>query len=274
MKKICISNLGMIVTEKCNLNCAHCMRGKCTNKVMSDIVIEKTLDQIKYIGNLAICGGEPTLALDRLEKIFSYVIEKKIIVEQVSLVINGTIYSLEFLRLLDYIDKYVNYNSIKKSLSTFTISHDKYHYNEILSLKLEKEYLENIKKYSESKHYYGLQGLPEKVFREGNAINLDLNYTIPFRPPETIMTYTGKNMRLDKKNGLCFIGPLVTVNVDGIVTECDASIENQRNLYNYGNILTDSIEDIFLKKNTLILRPRKWHKESKKIIENYSGYNE
>lgn len=41
MKKICISNLGMIVTEKCNLNCAHCMRVKCTNKVMSDVVIEK-----------------------------------------------------------------------------------------------------------------------------------------------------------------------------------------------------------------------------------------
>ena len=146
----------------------------------------------------------------------------------------------------------MNYNSIKKSLSTFTISHDKSRYNEILSLKLEKEYLENIKKYSESKHCYGLQILSEKVFREGNAINLDLNYTIPFRPLETIMTYTSKNMPLDKKNGLCFIEPLVTVNIDGIVTECDDSIENQRTLYNYSNVLTNTIENIFIKKNTLV----------------------
>ena len=43
MKKIYIQNLGMIVTEKCNLNCAHCLRGKCSDKVMSDEVIDATL---------------------------------------------------------------------------------------------------------------------------------------------------------------------------------------------------------------------------------------
>lgn len=43
MNKISVQNLGMIITERCNLNCDHCLRGKCTNKVMSDDVITATL---------------------------------------------------------------------------------------------------------------------------------------------------------------------------------------------------------------------------------------
>ena len=90
MNKLRIQNLALIVTERCNLNCAHCLRGKCSNKVMSDEVIEKTLSQFSAIGNLAICGGEPTFAISQMEKIFSYIIDNKILVDQVTLVINGT----------------------------------------------------------------------------------------------------------------------------------------------------------------------------------------
>ena len=44
MNKLRIQNLALIVTEKCNLNCAHCLRGGCSDKVMSDEVIKATLD--------------------------------------------------------------------------------------------------------------------------------------------------------------------------------------------------------------------------------------
>ena len=83
MKKIAVANLGLIITKRWNLNCAHCLMGG-TNKVMSDEVIDATLSQFSYIMNLSICGGEPLLALDRMEKIFSYIIENKILVENVS----------------------------------------------------------------------------------------------------------------------------------------------------------------------------------------------
>ena len=45
MRKVVIMNLGMIVTEKCNLDSQHCMRGKKCDKKMSDEVIEATLSQ-------------------------------------------------------------------------------------------------------------------------------------------------------------------------------------------------------------------------------------
>lgn len=57
MKKLAVANLGLIITERCNLNCAHCLMGGCTNKIKSDEVIEVTLSQFNYIMNLSICGG-------------------------------------------------------------------------------------------------------------------------------------------------------------------------------------------------------------------------
>ena len=52
MSNIYVENLAMIITEQCNLECEHCLRGQCSNRVMSDDVIEATLDQIVSIVNL------------------------------------------------------------------------------------------------------------------------------------------------------------------------------------------------------------------------------
>lgn len=53
------------------------------------------------------------------------------------------------------------------------------------------------------------------------------------------ITYVGKKNKLDIENGFCNIGPLVTINTEGIITECDASNEHQKTLYNYDNVLND-----------------------------------
>lgn len=269
MEKICIQNLAMIITERCNFNCDHCLRGKCANKVMSDEVIEATLSQFCSIHNLAICGGEPTLALDRIEKIFSYIVDNQIIVNMVTLTINGSIYSVEFLRMLDYIEEYINFKKISQSLANFTISWDKFHYSEAERLGILKEYLENIERYKKSNHYYGLQRLSGKLFREGNAEQLDINLTKPLQPMHTFLTYVGDKNKFDRENGLCNIGPMVTVNVDGTITECDASIDHQQIMYNYGNVLENSIEETYLNRGALILKPRKWLKANYKEMKRY-----
>lgn len=49
MKKLAAANLGLIITEKCNLNCAHCLMGGCTKKVMSDEVIEATYHNLNIL---------------------------------------------------------------------------------------------------------------------------------------------------------------------------------------------------------------------------------
>lgn len=274
MKKIAVQNLAMIITDSCNLNCGHCLRGtKCISK-MKDEVISGTLNQILMIGNLCICGGEPLLALDVLEKIFNYIIEHKIIVGEVSMVTNGTIYSTDFLRLLKEIDDYISLYQKTEYSVHFDISEDQYHRAERIRLDLERTYIENCLKYQESKHFNTFNTLDPKLklFREGNAVNLDSSLTVPLRQTRYIISYASSPKKQDLENGLCNIGPLVTINPEGIMTECDGSEANQKTKYNYGNVLESSIEDIALMYGKVV-KPSKWEKETAKAIIKQLTYN-
>ena len=265
MDKIYIQNLAMIITNKCNMNCAHCLRGEKDNSCMSKKVIKSSLNQIAGIGNLSICGGEPTLALDVLENIFNYVIEYNIMVEQVSVTINGTNYSLEFLHLLNYINEYITYLSENNS-TIFAISNDNYHIEELKRLNLYEKYLENVEQYMQSFYFYELKLINNyKVFREGNALNLDSSLTKDLTKLDMLISY-------DEKYKICNIGPLIAINPQGIVTEADGSIINQKNIYNYGNVLNESLEDI-VKRNGKVLSLKKMNKESKRLMKEFINNN-
>lgn len=270
MKKICVQNLCMIVTEQCNLKCEHCLRGQCSNRVMSDEVIEATLDQVVAICNLNICGGEPTLALDRLEKIIDVIIEKQILVDAISVVINGTRYDGKFLDLLKYFDDEVFGRQRKKVI--FSISWDEYHHREVDRLNMRKQYIENIKRYAESKYFYELNGLHGKLYREGNAELLDESLTVPYVPMRNIFTYSGKWGREDRENGLCNIGPMVSISTQGIITDCNVSYEHQETIYNYGNVLNESIEEV-LSKDCIVVKPKRFYKTLGKEMKAYFDYN-
>ena len=266
MDKIYVQNLGMIVTNKCNMDCKHCLRGCKDDKEMTDEVIDATLNEITGIGNLCICGGEPLLALDIIEKIFDYVIDKKIIVDRVSITTNGTIYSLRFLMLLNKINEYILSVSNRNN-TIFAISDDIYHEEELKRLNLYKDYLNNVKRYMKSKYFYQVKKINnnKKVIREGNATNLSDELTEPLEQIDILMSY-------DEKYEICNIGPLIAVNPDGIVTEVDGSIENQQNIYNYGNVLDDSLENIVLKKGK-VMDIKQMNRKSKKLIKYYIDNN-
>ena len=270
--KIYIQNLGMIVTNKCNLNCGHCLRGCKNDQDMSQEVIEATLGQLIGIGNLCLCGGEPTLVPQTIESIFNNIIKNKIRIEEVSTTINGTNYSPRFLELLDYINDYMMHLTSNGS-TAFFISYDHYHLQEIQRLKKQEEFVENVKKYAESKYFSGFRELDPnlKLFREGNATLLNPRLSVKLKPMDIVLTYIGKGGTFDR-NGVCSIGPLITINTEGIITEDNASLEHQQTNYYYGNVLTDSIEEVALKRGK-VLKPAKWDKETGKIIKKYTTYN-
>lgn len=269
MKKVYIQNLAFTVTNMCNLDCKHCLRGTKSSDYISFDVIEKTLDQVQGIGNVAINGGEPTLAIKEIEKIITYIVDNNICIDEVTTTINGTNYSEEFLKLLDYAEDYIG----EEKTAIFTISADNYHIDELKRLGFFDSVGKNAHLYKQNKHFYGFRDINKKLFREGNACNLDEELTVPLRPMKTFITYVGKNRKYDRENGLCNIGPLVTIATDGTITECDASIENQKTLYNYGNILNDSIEEVILKNGILIEKPKKFEKLANKELSRYWSYN-
>lgn len=267
MRKCYTEVLGMIITTICNLECHHCLHGKKDNTSMSNEIIDATLSQIKGIGTLTICGGEATLALDRIEHIINYIIDNKIPLEELTITINGTNYCEELLRMLKEISDYIN-----DGISAFlAISYDKYHKEQMLKLDLYKEYIENVHKYAESQYFYGLRELTGKAFREGNAINLGKRNTVPLRPPKKFITYMNKDLKFDK-NGICFIGPMVSINTHGIITECDASEINQETIYNYGNIKEISLEESALNSGAKILKPKRFFKACEKEWNRYCTY--
>lgn len=185
------------------------------------------------------------------------------------------------MELLQYIEEYINLIKLKKSLVKFEISRDKFHYSEIERLNIVDEYFENIEKYAKSKFFLGMRRLCGKLFREGNAEKLETTVTLPLRPMELIVSYPYKSflggliLIENREKGLCNIGPLVTINVDGIITECDASIEHQRTLYNYGNVFDDSIEEVCLnKRKALVVPPRKWYGSTGNEMKKYYEYDE
>jgi MoaA/NifB/PqqE/SkfB family radical SAM enzyme len=275
INKISFQNLALIITNKCNLDCKHCCRGCKDNKDMSKEVIDRVLSQVIGASNIAICGGEATLALPTLEYIINYVVDNHIFIDEFTFVINGTKYSTEMLRMLDYLNDYIHhYRDKKGSQTTFTISYDKYHLAELDRLGLLEEYKENVSHYQDSIHFYGWQILKQnkKLFREGNASYLDKKITVPLYQMKYFVSYAGKGGKFDRENGLCNIGPLVTINPDGIITEADSSIENQGTIYNYGNVFDDSLEELILKR-AKVLKPRKWYRACCKESDKYSKYN-
>ena len=275
VKGICFQNLGLMVTNKCNLDCKHCCRGCKNNKDMSKEVIDTVLDQTTLIGNLAICGGEVTLAVPTLEYIITQIIDKHILIDQLTFVTNGTIYSKELLELLDELDKYIKHFSTEEEIpSTFKVSCDKYHIEEMNRLELMERHIVNVERYKTSKHFAGFQLLnPEvKLFREGNACNLDKKLTVPLYQMKYIVTYVLENSVMDKENGMFYVGPLVTINQDGILTECDSSIENQKAIYNYGNVFDRDLKETILQK-AKVIKQKDWWKACCKESNKYENYN-
>lgn len=96
--KISCYTLILEITRRCNMACAHCMRGDAQNMDMGRDVIEQIFSQMTDISALTISGGEPSICPDRI--LFALECAKKygVNVGYVYIVTNGKEVSDEFLR--------------------------------------------------------------------------------------------------------------------------------------------------------------------------------
>lgn len=94
MKKIRINQLIIEVTRRCNLQCAHCLRGD-SQDLDSTVPPEQILKEIAEIGDISFTGGEPTLNPGYVKRIVDYIIDNQIHVEGAYMPTNGLIYSAE-----------------------------------------------------------------------------------------------------------------------------------------------------------------------------------
>ena len=69
--EIFVGNLCLEVTRRCNMGCAHCLRGNAEDLDMSHETIEQVLGQVDVIGQVTFTGGEPSLNVDAIRYFFA-----------------------------------------------------------------------------------------------------------------------------------------------------------------------------------------------------------
>lgn len=123
-------SLAIEVTRRCNMHCAHCLRGNAKNVDIKNEYIEKMLSNVEHIGNLTFTGGEPSLNIDSIRYTLNYCKEHDIQVDGFYVVTNGKEVSDEFILLLMEWTMYClscNPYTIEEYQSGVALSQDIYH---------------------------------------------------------------------------------------------------------------------------------------------------
>lgn len=89
MEKILFGGLYLEITRRCQLKCAHCMRGDSQDVNMSKEIIDSILDQCAGIFEVFFTGGEPTLSIDAMDYFLKEVQKRKIPLGKLGFVTNG-----------------------------------------------------------------------------------------------------------------------------------------------------------------------------------------
>lgn len=236
MKLIIDGFLSIEVTQQCNLNCEHCMKGKSRNNKITKEVVEKIFEDIIYVNTLVFTGGEISLAYDEIKMIIDIIKSKKIVVEKYQIVLNGTIYNKKMIDLLNE-----NFKCGEIYIST-----DYFHDKSILEKYKDSvdKILFNFIKIMKEPNFEGLKYLPRKLYDCGNATGLD--NIIKVKTPSI-----GFISRCFNYKGMDFIkiGPQTCFDVFGNLTNGNNTYEINNDNY-FGNIFEESLVDL-IKKNTL-----------------------
>lgn len=95
--KLIIHDLCIETTRRCNMACAHCMRGDAMNRDLDPALLDKLFSRLSGIGNVTPTGGEPSLNPAALLQIRDAILKYNIPVAGVYLVTNGKEITDEFL---------------------------------------------------------------------------------------------------------------------------------------------------------------------------------
>lgn len=143
MEKVSLRHIYIEIGRMCNLKCEHCCKGDPENIQISDEVIDVLLDNVHFIDEITITGGEPMLYIERMRTLLNKCKNRNIKVNYFNVITNCTIKSDDFVELFnDWID-YCTFGNENK----LTISTDKYHKEYISKYLRDCDIEENIEWY-------------------------------------------------------------------------------------------------------------------------------
>ena len=98
--KLCFDNLVIETTRKCNMCCAHCMRGDAENTDLNLDRFAEFIKNVDSIGSITFTGGEPTLNIDAITFALHMIKALEIPVYSFYIVTNGKEITSEFLNAM------------------------------------------------------------------------------------------------------------------------------------------------------------------------------
>ena len=232
MQKLFIPNLEVSITDRCNLNCEHCMRGEKSNTNISDILLEKIFSEVGYVSNLTVTGGEPLMVKDRL-KYLVYVLRKyKVSVEQFGFTTNGTLYDENFEKIFDDFENYLEktpmtYGNIHDDKRVYIdFSDDEYHQKDIMKSG-NYNYQKNIANLKKSAYFCGVKYLRKGIYNLGNAKNIVVPHSRKIENPKL---YKFQDQEY------YYIGPYISISTNGFILK--HNVENNFSCEDtYGHVL-------------------------------------
>lgn len=225
-----LSSLILEVTRQCNLQCRHCLRGAAQNCKMSREVYYNTLRNVKHISGLTITGGEPSLAVDVLEELVSFMRWHKVSFDYFYVVTNGkTVRNWKkFLSVMDDLYEWAD----DKGSCSMTVSQDQYH-REVHNLNLGKFRDE----YGEERPYMDLKARRDPIvspLAEGRAAN-----GLGWKEPEQ-----QKPWQVTDESELEVYEGDVYVSANGNVVSCCDMSFNRIDKESKGNVLVTPLSEI------------------------------
>ena len=232
-----LSSLVLEVTRRCNMTCAHCMRGDAQNKDISTTVIDRLLDSVEGhgIGSVTLTGGEPSLNVPAIQYFVDQVQSRKIGVGSFYCVTNGKVESLPLVHAL--IDLYAYCD--EPEMSFLAMSHDAYH-----------ETVQKSKLYSALK-FFNTEGhgpaSEEAIIREGRARENGFGKR----------KYRQESWDIDAEDGSEYVSVNNTLHIavnGNVMPGCDfsfARVDRER----VGNVLREPLKEIIARQiSTLKLK--------------------
>lgn len=215
-----VDNLTLEVTRRCNMNCAHCLRGDAQNLDMSKEIVDRILEDIESIGSVFFTGGEPSLNISIMDYFFEKAIQKGISIESFGLVTNGKENQRE---LVCFIAEHVP-DIEDMDCCYVAMSRDQYHDT------VDRNLLKAFSFYFEDKEIDF--GKRRKLLAEGRAQDMDNSRS------SSILT---NELNIEKWDNKLSVQDILYISANGnVLGGCDFSY-NHADQISYGNLLEESL---------------------------------
>lgn len=174
MNKLYAENISIEITRRCNMACAHCMRGDAEDTDIDHRHIRNLLKHFRHIHHFNITGGEPSLNPGAIFYILKQLKNVNIRVDYFDVVTNGSLSSISqaFIDACSALYEYQKNKDQDEFNHMLEMSDDRFHNNQNRT-----EVTAVLNRYP----FFGMRGQDRNIFlfKEGRCVE---GYPNPVRP--------------------------------------------------------------------------------------------